>query len=137
MNSDRPLEMCKAFWVVFLVPRSLLLVVVALALVITTFTQAFAAYTAENGDKAIVLNKLELYAGTSSSTFEPSLETALTAKYANGSTTVIEKLVAAKLQLKAIAIQAGLIEAPKVLTHLAQNFNNGTTAKVVVKNTWS
>jgi hypothetical protein len=54
-------------------------VVVALAIVLTTLVPAFAAtYTTVNGDKAIVLNKLDLYAGTSTSSFEPSLEDQLT-----------------------------------------------------------
>lgn len=54
-------------------------VVVALAIMLTTLVPAFAAtYTTVNGDKAIVLNKLDLYAGTSTTTFEPALETELT-----------------------------------------------------------
>ncbi len=54
-------------------------VVVALAIMLTTLVPAFAAsYTTVNGDKAVVLNKLDLYAGTSTTTFEPSLETELT-----------------------------------------------------------
>lgn len=53
-------------------------VVVALAIMLTTFVPAFAAYTPVNGDKAIVLNKLDLYRGTSTTSFVPSLETKLT-----------------------------------------------------------
>ncbi len=55
-------------------------VVVAAAIMITTLVPAFAATntTTVNGDKAVVLNKLDLYAGTSTSSFEPSLETQLT-----------------------------------------------------------
>jgi methionine-rich copper-binding protein CopC len=53
--------------------------VVAGAIMLTSVVPAFAAtYTPVNGDKAAVLNQLELYAGTSSSTFVPSLETELT-----------------------------------------------------------
>lgn len=58
--------------------KKLTAVVVALALVLTTFVPAFAAYNAVNGDKALVLNKLDLYAGTSTTTFDPSLDTELT-----------------------------------------------------------
>ncbi|MHB8063544.1 MAG: Ig-like domain-containing domain, partial [Ruminiclostridium sp.] len=54
-------------------------VVVALAIMVTTLVPAFAAAdTTVNRDKAVVLNKLELYAGTSTSSFVPSLETKLT-----------------------------------------------------------
>lgn len=54
-------------------------VVVALAIMLTTLVPAFAAaYTPVNGDKALVLNQLGLYAGTSTDTFVPSLETELT-----------------------------------------------------------
>ncbi len=53
-------------------------VVVALAIMLTTFVPAFAAYTPVNGDKANVLHQLDLYAGTSSTTFDPSLDTKLT-----------------------------------------------------------
>jgi len=53
-------------------------VVVALAIMLTTLVPAFAASTTVNGDKAVVLNKLELYAGTSTGSFVPSLETELT-----------------------------------------------------------
>lgn len=54
-------------------------VVVSLAITLTTLVPAFAAtYTTVNENKAVVLNKLELYAGTSTSSFVPSLETELT-----------------------------------------------------------
>jgi len=54
-------------------------VVVALSIMLTTFVPAFAATnTTVNGDKALVLNTLGLYAGTSTSSFVPSLETKLT-----------------------------------------------------------
>ncbi len=53
-------------------------VVVAGAIMLTTFVPAFAAYTPVNGAKATVLNKLDLYAGTDPKEFKPSLETKLT-----------------------------------------------------------
>lgn len=53
-------------------------VVVAGAIMLTTIVPAFAAYSPVNGAKASVLNKLELYAGTNPSTFDPSLGTKLT-----------------------------------------------------------
>lgn len=53
-------------------------VVVAGAIMLTTFVPAFAAYTPVNNAKALVLNKLDLYAGTDPNEFKPSLETKLT-----------------------------------------------------------
>lgn len=53
-------------------------VVVAGAIMLTTFVPAFAAYTPVNGAQASVLNKLDLYAGTDPKEFKPSLETKLT-----------------------------------------------------------
>jgi hypothetical protein len=53
-------------------------VVVALAIMVTTLVPAFAASTTVNESKSVVLNKLDLYAGTSTSSFVPSLETELT-----------------------------------------------------------
>lgn len=60
--------------------RKLTAVVIAIALVLTSMTAAFAATgaTPVNGDKAIVLNELGLYAGVSSTTFDPDLESNLT-----------------------------------------------------------
>ena len=58
--------------------KKLTSVVLALAIVLTSMTVAFAATTTVNESKAIVLNQLDLYAGTSTSSFVPSLETELT-----------------------------------------------------------
>ncbi len=53
-------------------------VVVAAALTLTTYAPAFAAYSPVNGDKAAVLNQLDLYAGTDPNKFNPSLDSNLT-----------------------------------------------------------
>lgn len=53
-------------------------VVVAVSIMLTTLVPAFAATTTVNGDKAVVLNQLELYAGTNPDSFVPALETELT-----------------------------------------------------------
>ena len=54
-------------------------VAVALAMTVTSLVPAFAdTATVVNGDKAVVLNTLDLYAGTNPDTFEPALEAALT-----------------------------------------------------------
>jgi hypothetical protein len=53
-------------------------VVVALAIGLTSMSAAFASTTTVNESKAVVLNQLDLYAGTSTSSFVPSLETELT-----------------------------------------------------------
>lgn len=61
--------------------RKLTAAVLAIALVLTSMTAAFAAETATapvNGDKAIVLNELGLYAGISDKEFDPDLESQLT-----------------------------------------------------------
>ncbi len=52
--------------------------VVAAALALTTYVPAFAAYEPVNGNKANVLNQLDLYAGTDPIVFKPSLDTKLT-----------------------------------------------------------
>ncbi len=53
--------------------------VVAGAIMLSSVVPTFAAaYTPVNGEKASVLNQLELYAGTSDTSFVPSLETSLT-----------------------------------------------------------
>ena len=53
--------------------------VVAGAIMLSSVVPTFAAaYTPVNGEKAGVLNQLELYAGTSDTSFVPSLETSLT-----------------------------------------------------------
>ncbi len=53
--------------------------VVAGAIMLSSVVPSFAAaYTPVNGEKASVLNQLELYAGTSDTSFVPSLETSLT-----------------------------------------------------------
>ena len=53
--------------------------VVAGAIMLSSVVPTFAAaYTPLNGEKASVLNQLELYAGTSDTSFVPSLETSLT-----------------------------------------------------------
>ncbi|PYG87154.1 Ig-like domain-containing protein [Ruminiclostridium sufflavum DSM 19573] len=54
-------------------------VAVALAMTVTSMVPAFAdTITPANGDKAIVLNTLDLYAGISTDTFDPALEAGLT-----------------------------------------------------------
>ncbi len=58
--------------------RKISAVVVAAALTLTTFAPAFAAYSPVNGEKAAVLNQLDLYAGTDTNKFNPSLDSKLT-----------------------------------------------------------
>ena len=54
-------------------------VAVALAMTVTSLVPAFAdTATVVNGEKAVVLNTLDLYAGTNPDTFEPALEAELT-----------------------------------------------------------
>ena len=54
-------------------------VAVALAMTVTSLVPAFAdTATVVNGEKAVVLNTLDLYAGTSTDSFEPALEAGLT-----------------------------------------------------------
>ena len=53
-------------------------VAVAASIMLTTAAPAFAATSPVNGEKANVLNKLGLYAGTSLTEFKPSLESKLT-----------------------------------------------------------
>ncbi len=53
-------------------------VAVAASIMLTTAAPAFAATSPVNGEKADVLNKLGLYAGTSLTEFKPSLESKLT-----------------------------------------------------------
>ncbi len=54
-------------------------VAVALAMTVTSMVPAFAdTATTVNGEKATVLNTLDLYAGTNPDTFEPALEAGLT-----------------------------------------------------------
>ena len=65
--------------------RKLTAAVLAIALVLTSMTAAFAAETATtpvNGDKAIVLNDLGLYAGVSTKEFDPDLGASLTRQQA-------------------------------------------------------
>ena len=65
--------------------RKLTAAVLSVALVLTSMTAAFAAETATtpvNGDKAITLNQLGLYAGIDKDTFNPDLEASLTRQQA-------------------------------------------------------
>ena len=99
-------------------------VVVAAALMITTLVPAFAATnTTVNEDKAVVLNKLDLYAGTSTSSFVPSLETKLTRGQGAVLLTKLFNMDDAALALtdaQADAILKGFADAAKVPTYAKQ-----------------
>lgn len=92
-------------------------VAVAASLMLTTTIPAFASAAPVNGDKANVLKNLDLYAGTSTTSFEPSLEMKLTRGQGAILLTKLFNMDDAALALtdaEADAILAGFADASKV-----------------------